>query len=77
MTNNEDTSITLFTDVDRTVEPGFYIQFVVGVDLSDTVINEARRRTEGLDLPLTFEVGDAQARVSPMARSTPCGVSAC
>lgn len=34
---------------------------VVGVDVSETMVAEARRRTEGTGLPVEFEVGDAQA----------------
>ena len=34
---------------------------VTGVDLSASLIAEARRRAEGRNLPVTFEVGDAQA----------------
>ena len=33
---------------------------VTGADLSDMMISEGRRRTGALDLPLTFEVRDAQ-----------------
>jgi ubiquinone/menaquinone biosynthesis C-methylase UbiE len=32
----------------------------VGLDLSRTMIDEARRRSEAADLPVQFEVGDAQ-----------------
>ncbi|MGH8897996.1 MAG: methyltransferase domain-containing protein [Egibacteraceae bacterium] len=34
---------------------------VVGVDVSETMVAEARRRTAGTGLPVEFEVGDAQA----------------
>jgi ubiquinone/menaquinone biosynthesis C-methylase UbiE len=34
---------------------------VTGVDLSASLIDEARRRAAGRNLPVTFEVGDAQA----------------
>jgi ubiquinone/menaquinone biosynthesis C-methylase UbiE len=34
---------------------------VTGVDLSTSLIAEACRRAEGRNLPVTFEVGDAQA----------------
>jgi SAM-dependent methyltransferase len=34
---------------------------VTGVDFSESLIGEAIRRSAGLDLPVTFEVGDAQA----------------
>lgn len=34
---------------------------VTGVDVSTSLIAEARRRAEGRNLPVTFEVGDAQA----------------
>lgn len=34
---------------------------VTGVDSSASLIEEARRRAQGRDLPVTFEVGDAQA----------------
>jgi ubiquinone/menaquinone biosynthesis C-methylase UbiE len=34
---------------------------VTGVDISASLINEAIRRAAGRDLPVTFEVGDAQA----------------
>ena len=34
---------------------------VTGVDVSTSMIAEARRRAEGRNLPVTFEVGDAQA----------------
>ena len=34
---------------------------VVGVDFSEAMILEARRRAEELDLPVAFHVGDAQA----------------
>jgi ubiquinone/menaquinone biosynthesis C-methylase UbiE len=34
---------------------------VTGVDVSASLIEEARRRAEGRNLPVTFEVGDAQA----------------
>jgi ubiquinone/menaquinone biosynthesis C-methylase UbiE len=34
---------------------------VVGVDASETMILEARRRAEALNLPVSFHVGDAQA----------------
>lgn len=34
---------------------------VTGVDLSASLIEEARRRAEGRNLPVTFEVGDSQA----------------
>jgi ubiquinone/menaquinone biosynthesis C-methylase UbiE len=34
---------------------------VVGVDVSETMILEARRRAEALSLPVSFHVGDAQA----------------
>jgi ubiquinone/menaquinone biosynthesis C-methylase UbiE len=33
---------------------------VVGVDTSATMIAEARKRTEGLNLPVEYQVGDAQ-----------------
>jgi len=33
---------------------------VVGVDISETMIDEARRRTGSLGLPVEFEVGDCQ-----------------
>ena len=32
---------------------------VVGVDISKTMIDEARRRTRGLDFPMDFRHGDA------------------
>ena len=34
---------------------------VIGVDTSASLIAEATRRAQGRDLPVTFEVGDAQA----------------
>src|SRR5207237_927022 len=34
---------------------------VTGVDVSAGMIDEARRRTEKLGLPIDFEVGDSQA----------------
>ncbi len=34
---------------------------VAGVDASESMINEAKIRAEGLGLPVAFEVGDAQA----------------
>jgi ubiquinone/menaquinone biosynthesis C-methylase UbiE len=34
---------------------------VTGVDMSEALIMEARSRAEGRNLPVTFEVGDAQA----------------
>jgi len=34
---------------------------VTGVDISASLIEEARRRAEGRNLPVTFEVGDCQA----------------
>ena len=34
---------------------------VIGVDVSASMINEARRRAEGRGLPVAFEVGDSQA----------------
>jgi ubiquinone/menaquinone biosynthesis C-methylase UbiE len=34
---------------------------VTGVDFSESLITEARRRAEGRKLPVAFEVGDAQA----------------
>ena len=40
------------------VQPGGQ---VVGVDVSETMVAEAARRTAGADLPVSFEVGDAQA----------------
>jgi ubiquinone/menaquinone biosynthesis C-methylase UbiE len=104
---------TLFTDVDRTGNPDFFIRFldrgnslpdimrskplileglrlregqrvldigcgtgadvleiarrvgrsgsVVGVDISDAMIEEARRRADPLNLPIALEAGDAQA----------------
>jgi ubiquinone/menaquinone biosynthesis C-methylase UbiE len=33
---------------------------VAGVDLSESLIEEARRQAEGLDLPVTFEIGNAE-----------------
>jgi len=33
---------------------------VVGVDVSNVMITEARRRTAALGLPIAFEVGDAR-----------------
>jgi ubiquinone/menaquinone biosynthesis C-methylase UbiE len=33
---------------------------VVGIDANSAMISEARRRVAGLDLPVTFEVGDAR-----------------
>jgi ubiquinone/menaquinone biosynthesis C-methylase UbiE len=33
---------------------------IVGVDASEAMVREARRRTEGRGLPVAFEVGDAQ-----------------
>jgi ubiquinone/menaquinone biosynthesis C-methylase UbiE len=106
---NED--VTLFTEVDRTGDPGFFIRFldqgnanpdirkskpiildglhlreglsvldvgcgtgadvidiarrvgssgsVIGVDISEAMIAEAQRRSAGLGLPVTFEVGNA------------------
>lgn len=105
--------VTLFTDVDQTGDPDFFIRFldrgnalpsierskpiildglqlregqqvadlgcgmgadafeiarrvgsggsVIGVDVSDAMITEANRRAAGLNLPVAFEVGDAQA----------------
>jgi SAM-dependent methyltransferase len=113
MTSSKGTDITLFTEVDRTAEPDFYVRFltegnalpsiraakpiiigglsltgsehvlelgcgtgddaialaqlvtpkgrVIGVDISETMIAEARRQAAGLGLPLTFETGDAQS----------------
>ena len=40
------------------VQPGGQ---VIGVDASETMVAEARRRTAGAGLPVSFEVGDAQA----------------
>jgi ubiquinone/menaquinone biosynthesis C-methylase UbiE len=34
---------------------------VTGIDLSESLIEQARRRAEGRNLPVTFEVGDVQA----------------
>jgi ubiquinone/menaquinone biosynthesis C-methylase UbiE len=105
--------ITLFTDVDQTGDPDFFIRFldrgnalpsivqskpiildglqlreglhvadlgcgmgadafeiarrvgaagsVIGIDVSDAMIAEANQRAAGLNLPVAFEVGDAQA----------------
>ena len=33
----------------------------VGVDLSEDMLAEARRKTEGIGLPVTFQLGDAEA----------------
>jgi ubiquinone/menaquinone biosynthesis C-methylase UbiE len=33
----------------------------VGVDLSEEMLAEARRKTEGIGLPVTFQLGDAEA----------------
>jgi ubiquinone/menaquinone biosynthesis C-methylase UbiE len=33
---------------------------VVGVDHSETMITEARKRAEGVNLPIEYQVGDAQ-----------------
>jgi ubiquinone/menaquinone biosynthesis C-methylase UbiE len=105
--------VTLFTEVDRTADPGFFARFldagnalpairaskailldrvrlsegaavldagcgtgadalelartvgptgrVVGIDVSEMMITEARRRAAGADVPAEFEVGDAQS----------------
>jgi len=38
---------------------------VIGIDASPAMITEARRRAAGLDLPVTFEVGDAHEVALP------------
>ena len=45
-------------DLAARVAPGGH---VTGVDLSESLIAEARRRASGRNLPVSFEVGDAQA----------------
>ena len=67
----------LFTQVDRTKDPDFFIRFMdeaqkppapgrlVGLDASEVMLAEARRRAREFDVPITFEVGDVQALPFP------------
>lgn len=47
---------------------------VVGLDLSAAMIDVARRRTEGLDAPIAFQVGDACALPFPAATFDGCHI---
>jgi SAM-dependent methyltransferase len=48
---------------------------VTGVDSSGAMITEARRRSQGMNLPVAFHVGDAQRLASPDASFDGCHAS--